>query len=356
MNQRVAIDVSPLGLPGADRGLGRYVRAVLEAAASLPGTEVEQVDVGAGGYGRGLLRRTRAVRAVDADLYHAPTPYCVVPTCVASARQVASVLDVIPLDVSAHRRFGVKARLAYGLAVRSHRILTLSEYSRKRIMRLFRVPAHVVLVAPLPPVTTFTPNPGREDEDVRLALALTGPYVVSLMDLRTPDPRKRAPWLRAVGRDLSAVGHELVVVGPGTEGLRSGMRGLGPLSDEHLAAVHRGARAFAYTSAYEGQGMPPLEAMACGTPVVTMANTALVEVVGKGGVLVDEDEPPGVAASLPASPNDAGARRLARAVCTLVGDDVGREALAEAASVQAAAFTPERFRAGLLAAYEGAWQ
>ncbi|MCF6187443.1 MAG: glycosyltransferase family 4 protein [Desulfobulbaceae bacterium] len=61
----------------------------------------------------------------------------------------------------------------------------------------------------------------------------------------------------------------------------------GFVADEHLSALYSGAEAFLYPSLYEGFGLPPLEAMQCGLPVITSKTSSLPEVVGDAGILVD---------------------------------------------------------------------
>ncbi|OGO50364.1 MAG: hypothetical protein A2148_12370 [Chloroflexi bacterium RBG_16_68_14] len=91
------------------------------------------------------------------------------------------------------------------------------------------------------------------------------------------------------------------------------VRFLGEVSGEELPALYRGAEVLAYLSSYEGFGLPPLEAMACGTPVIALNASSLPEVVGDGGLLVDAPEPAIVAEGLRALLTDRPLRdRLAQ--------------------------------------------
>ena len=73
---------------------------------------------------------------------------------------------------------------------------------------------------------------------------------------------------------------------------------LGRVDDEELAALYRGARCLVFPSLYEGFGIPAAEALACGTPVVTSAASAMAEVVGEAGVLVDPLDVASIAAGI----------------------------------------------------------
>jgi alpha-1,3-rhamnosyl/mannosyltransferase len=124
----------------------------------------------------------------------------------------------------------------------------------------------------------------------------------------------------------------VVVVGGGTDALDvRGVIGLGHIDDSAWASVLRGAEALVYTSAYEGQGLPPLEAIACGTPVIGMSNTAIPEVVGDAGFLLEEHH------------DDDDATLLAAETLRIVEDRELRAELARACAGQSAQFPADRF-------------
>lgn len=283
---RVLLDASPMSRPGGDRGLGRYVGALLDANQIL-GTDLSTITrSGNEGPVRDFVElpfRTAQVLRRPVQVYHAPTPYYAVLGSAPRTKLVVSVLDTIPLDLAGHRRTGTRARFFYRLAARADAILTLSQHAATRIADLLAVDASKIYVAPLPADPIFQPSGGTLDD------VATTPYVAALGDFRTPDPRKRLAWLREVALALAEHGYRLVLVGSGSDDLIwPNTTALGRVSDAHWAAVLRGAQCLIYSSSYEGQGMPVLEALACGTPVVAMRNTALPEVVGSAGVLVDE--------------------------------------------------------------------
>jgi glycosyltransferase involved in cell wall biosynthesis len=123
---------------------------------------------------------------------------------------------------------------------------------------------------------------------------------------------------------------------------------VGRLPDEDLAALLRGSYAFVYTSAYEGQGLPPLEALACGSPVVAPRNTAIPEVVGDAGLLVADDE------DAWARPSRADSPALARLLATveeLIREPALRRDLAARAAAQAGRFSEAAFGEAIESAY-----
>ena len=172
------------------------------------------------------------------------------------------------------------------VARRARLVITVSEFSRRELRELLGVDAVVV--------------PGGVDErftpDAEPA-AFERPYVLTVAS-RTA--RKNlgaldecARRLHASGIDLLAVGGDRPQFNPG--GGSSSVRSLGHVPDEQLPGLYAGARCFVLPSLYEGFGLPCIEAMACGTPVVASNAGALPETCGDAAVLVDPNDAAGIA-------------------------------------------------------------
>jgi len=164
------------------------------------------------------------------------------------------------------------------------------------------------------------------------------------------EPRKNhVTLIAAYGRLRREIGlpHELVIAGakgwlyepiyaaPAAKGLADHVRFLGLVDDKDLPALYAAADAFAFPSLYEGFGLPPLEAMACGVPVIVANNSSLPEVVGDAALLVDARDEAGLAAALERVLSDGDLRSALRAR--------GRR--------QAATYTWQRAAAKLLSVY-----
>jgi glycosyltransferase involved in cell wall biosynthesis len=244
--------------------------------------------------------------------------------------QVVTVHDLTLLthpewhEASKVRYFGWAMRRAVAAATR---VLCVSATTAADLAGRLEVAPDRIDVTPLG--TDLRPAPEERVAELRGRLGLDGPY---LLGLGTVEPRKDLPTLvRAFAALAGELPHRLVLAGLagwGAGELRAAVAASGvadrvlvagyvPEADK--AALLSGAEVFAYPSRYEGFGLPVLEAMACGTPVVTTTGGSLPEVAGDAATLVEPGDDAALAAALaklatdPAAGRDAAARGLARA-------------------------------------------
>jgi glycosyltransferase involved in cell wall biosynthesis len=235
---------------------------------------------------------------------------------VASRRNVVVIHDLAALREP--RWYGsfyaaYHRRLVSALVRRAVRIITDSEFSRRELVDLLEVPAGRIRVVPLGVGERF--SPGADPGPVRARHALERPYVLAVA---TDLARKNLGLLQGAARRLQDQGLDLVVAGSGRGYMRgeetSGLRRLGYVEDDELAGLYAGASALAMPSLYEGFGLPCLEAMASGVPVVAADRTALPETCGEAALLVDPQDSMAFAEALVSAATDASVReRLSRA-------------------------------------------
>lgn len=213
------------------------------------------------------------------------------------------------LPEALHYRGGIAAALERGAVLH-----TPSEYVAAEARAEFGVEAERVVAIPngLPPVTGGDPYSGRR-------IASSDRY---LLALGTVEPRKNLPRLVRAFDAVAAADPDLGLVIAGADGPDSDrltaaveactasgrVRRLGYVSIEERRDLLAGASVFAYPSLYEGFGLPPLEAMAVGVPVLAADTGSLPEVLGDAAVLVDPEDVDGIAGGLHQLLNDEALR------------------------------------------------
>lgn len=174
------------------------------------------------------------------------------------------------------------------LARRARLVITVSEFSRGELVELLGIGAERIRVIAEGVDRRFAP--GAETTLVRERYGLTKRYVLAV---GTVSARKNLGALETAVRALGERGIEVVLAGSDRDYLRGSrvpLRRLGYVTERHLPALYAGALAFVMPSLYEGFGLPCLEAMACGVPVVALARGALPETVGDAGLTVEPAE------------------------------------------------------------------
>jgi glycosyltransferase involved in cell wall biosynthesis len=262
---RVAFD----SRPAADlRGVGRYSRCLLEALrdTAAAGDEIEE---------------TRPRRAND--VFH--TPWMEGAMLRSPCPMVVTLHDLAVLKRrSEHLRTGVRLRLRQLAVQRAVRVIVPTEAVAGDAVERFGLERERVVVIAEAPDSMMYPRPPHEIAEARERFALPERYLVWVGGLQHPDPRKHVAKLAATPRELP-----LVLVGPTRPWAHElpDVTLTGHVSDEHLAAIYSGAHALVMPSEDEGFGLPAVEALACGTPVVACEVPALREVLDERATFVE---------------------------------------------------------------------
>ena len=222
------------------------------------------------------------------------------------SRQVLTVHDAAALDHPEwfERKFALwYAALLPRLIRKVRTIITVSQFSKERIVQLSGVEPGRVHVIYNGVGQHFHPPDPKTIKKLRTDYDLTGPYILFVGSL---EPRKNLRILIEAWRLGGFDGAKLAVVGTGGhvfanlgfDAIPAGVRLLGRLEDEVLAALYSGTAGFVYPSVYEGFGLPPLEAMACGCPVAVSDIPAHREVFGKAAMYFDPFSPEDLSSKL----------------------------------------------------------
>lgn len=320
----------------------------------LSGSGVELIDCGRATVRRPLrllweqTRMLRLIEEIDPDIFHAPG--FVLPLKV----EKPSVLTIFDMTFFSHptehqwsKRLYFTSMIPPSIA-RADRLIAISQSTAGEIRRWLSVPEEKIRVICLAAGDRFGPEAAGGIEEMRRLLALPERYILSVATL---EPRKNLPMLlKAYKRLPSGLRREYPLVLAGKPGWgRQDVRRLaedmglgrevifaGYVDDDLLPSLYAGAGLFVYPSLYEGFGLPVLEAMACGTPVLTSNLSSMPEVAGEAALLAD--------------PGDAG--DLAGKMALLLGDKALSREMSARGAARAASFSWESTARRTLSVYE----
>lgn len=323
---RICLDIQPAVVQRA--GVGRYTRALaqyLPAFANSDHITLWYFDFRRRGEDPALTSKCVNIRAIrwfpgravryawkvwnwppldwflgPADLFHFPN---FVRSPLRRGRSVTTIHDVSFLRFPEHAE---PANLAYlrsrikDTVIRSDAILTDSAFSADEIADTLGVPRHRIFPTPLGLDPGLGPPASDRIATDRAALGLEKPY---LLHVGTLEPRKNLVFLVKVFDRLTSFDGQLVLAGmrgwkiePLLAAIRaarraSDIRVLDYVPECRLPGLYAGAELMVFPSLYEGFGLPPLEAMACGAPVLASAIPVLREVLGSAADLVPGFDP-----------------------------------------------------------------
>jgi glycosyltransferase involved in cell wall biosynthesis len=238
--------------------------------------------------------------AGPADVYHFPN-FAIPPM-----RKGTAVVTVHDLAFMRYPEFAEDRNVRYLNATmpktisRAAALITVSEFSAREIVELLDVPRNRIYVVYHGISDTFAACEPAAMQSVLASYGIDRPYILTV---GTVEPRKNLPFLIDRFEQLTDFDGCLVIAGgrgwkyePIFERIRNSprqadIRYVEYVDDTRLPALYTGAQAFVLPSLYEGFGFPPLEAMACGTPVVSSAGGSLAEVLGHAAIVLDTFEP-----------------------------------------------------------------
>jgi glycosyltransferase involved in cell wall biosynthesis len=267
---KVAFDSRPLSDPN---GVGRYSRCLLQALRETAGGGDEVVEA---------RRPSAMARSGGADVLHSPWMdgamlHSPCPT-------VVTLHDLASLKRrSEHLRTGLRLRLRHLAVQRAMTVIVPTVALAEDAVTHLRLERERVVVIAEAADALMYPRPAHEIAEVRARFALPERYLVWVGGLQHPEPGKHLARLAATPRELA-----LVLVGPTRPWAHElpNVTLTGQVGDEHLAAIYSGAQALVLPSVHEGFGLPAVEALACGTPVVACEDPALREVLADRATFV----------------------------------------------------------------------
>ena len=396
----VGLDVSaldPLFKAHAQRGIGRYVSELKKYFEAHQGSNLrvsyfdhrvlrasgpralaychKAVDLAP--FGRATLRQqllfplqlawslqseSPPMAPVSFDAVHFPAHLD--PPAWGVVRYAVTVVDLIPLvcaDLYKANKSNLRFKFARWLELRAIKnaslVLAISENTARDVHRILHVPHEKIVVTPLGVDPRFFEARMVEEEETvrrRYGLGRESPVVLYVGGI---DPRKNYPVLiemfRRAADSLCARGKpepKLLMVGPlqedreyprlrrciAEQGVETSVIMPGYVKDDELLQLYALSRVFVFPSLYEGFGLPVLEAMAAGVPVVSSGTSSMPEVLGDAGLIVD--------------PSDA--RAAAESVCSIIENEELARSLAERGRRRARLFTWQRTGDLTLGAYE----
>jgi glycosyltransferase involved in cell wall biosynthesis len=289
------------------------------------------------------------LRGEDIDIVHNPFQ---MPTCFHfEQRYVFTVHDLIPFlfpEVHTARTLVTQRPLTGRTLASADAVLAVSENTKRDLLRLFKLPEEKVQVVHTAVSGVFQPQPEERTTECLARLGIRRPYFLFVGTLEPRknvtsivkafyEVRKSLPDAQLVIGGKKGWGYEGIFETIDAMGIGSSVKYLGHTVEQDLVSLYNGAVALVYPSLYEGFGLPPAEAMACGTPAIVSNTSSLPEVVGEAGIQVD-----------PGSSD-----QIASAMLRLATEESFRAELSLAGRQRAQRFSVERLGDSLARVYSG---
>jgi len=234
----------------------------------------------------------RWARKQNIEIFHNPRNTGVPIFC--PCKVVVTIHDVIPHVFPKFYLSNYIERLYYECMIRlsiyrSDKIITISEFSKQELIKYYQVPADKIVVIPLACSDKFRVLDHESIEKVKTKYQLERPYILTIGG---SEYRKNVKTVLETYDEEINKQYDLIVIGGSWRGRdlaneykdKDGIKFLTGIPDDDLVALYNGAAVFVYASIYEGFGLPLLEAMQSGTPVIAADSSCLSEVAGDAAI------------------------------------------------------------------------
>lgn len=296
------------------------------------------------------IRLNRELASYSFDVFH--TPHFVSPLGSTSYPVVITIHDLTPLIITKSMPSWVQRRYYYMLnllaAKKASMIIVPSESTKKDITRIFGTAEHKIKVIHEGTHGIFGKVSEERIAHTKEKFGIRSDYIFALGNQK---PNKGLEYLIDAYNELinrKHLRHELIFTGLRSDkfkgvtdriakyGLEQKARFIGRTTDDELIDLYNGASVFVFPSLYEGFGLPPLEAMACETPVVASNRSSVPEVAGNAALIID--------------PTSTG--KLAEAILAVIDDNKLRDDLVEKGLRRIQDFSLEKFTQETISVYE----
>ena len=294
---------------------------------ALPGQNVTLHAIGIAPFSPGeQVRLPSIARRLKPDVWHAP--YYIMPYRRLPCPAIVTMYDIIPLVLPQY--WPARQRIVFALTNRlalrtARRVIAISESTRRDLIRRFHVDPRRIAVTPLAADERFRPQPASEIERVRQIYNLPARFMLCVGINKPPKnlPRLVAAYVRVIAKSPE-MDAGCVIAGAWDErypearerasrlGVNDRVRFLGPIPDADLPTLYAAADLFVMPSLYEGFGLPVLEAMACGAPVICSNTSSLPEVAGDAALEFDPYDVGAMAAAIQQALSDPELRAVLR--------------------------------------------